>query len=797
MKNLFAALCALLLPFLASAQFSVSGKVTNQAGEALPGATVTIQNQSATAVADVNGYYQINNIAAGRYTFNVSYIGFAAVQKTINVAGNSKLNFQLSSGNMLTDEVTVNATRASAKSPTAFTNLSKKDIEKNNSGRGFEYLLEQTPSTVVSSNAGAGVGYTGIRIRGSDGTRINLTVNGIPINDAESQGSFSVNLPDLASSINSIQVQRGVGTSTNGAASFGASINIQTNTRQDTAYAELNNSAGSYGTVKNTVNIGTGLLGGHFSFDGRLSRTISDGYIERASSNLKSYFLSGAYYGKNDQLRLNVFSGQEKTYQAWNGVAEERVSAGDRRYNEVGFIEKTGGFYNNQTDNYTQNHYQLLYDRKLTDKLTFNGALHYTRGYGYYEEYKNNANLEEGYGLTPVVIGGVTIRNTDLVRQLWLSNHFYGVTYNFNYKPTGNLNFILGGAYNEYKGDHYDKIMWTQESTSVPPGYEYSRNFAKKTDFNVFGRAELTLGEFLLYGDLQYRHIDYSFLGFDRNLNNVQQQALLDFFNPKVGVTYNISESSNLYASLAVGNHEPNRNDFTNSTPASRPKSENLKDFEAGYRFGSKNFSANVNGFYMLYKNQLVLTGSLNDVGAAIRTNIKDSYRAGIEVSTRLRIAEPLTWLANATLSENKVKNFTQFLYNYDNDTNVPTTFNKTDIAYSPAFIAGSTLAYKPIKNAEIAFISKYVSRQYLDNTSTASRSLAAYFVNDVRLAYNFKFKGVKDVGLGLLINNVFSEKYQSDGATYPSIAGGQVVNANYWFPQAPINFLASLNVRF
>lgn len=797
MKNLLAALTALLLPFLASAQFSVSGKVTNQAGEALPGATVTVQTLNANAITDLNGNYQINNVAAGSYILNVSYIGFSSVQKPIRVAGNVKFNFELSNSGTITDEVTVSSTRASAKSPTAFANLSKKDIEKNNSGRGFEYLLEQTPSTVVSSNAGAGVGYTGIRIRGSDGTRINLTVNGIPINDAESQGSFSVNLPDLASSINSIQVQRGVGTSTNGAGSFGASINIQTNTRQDTAYAELNNSAGSYGTVKNTVNIGTGLLGGHFSVDGRLSRTVSDGYIERASSNLKSYFLSGAYYGKNDQLRLNVFSGQEKTYQAWNGVAEERVSAGDRRYNEVGFIEKTGGFYNNQTDNYTQNHYQLLYDRKLTDKLTFNGALHYTRGYGYYEEYKNNANLEEGYGLTPVVIGGVTIRNTDLVRQLWLSNHFYGVTYNFNYKPTGNLNFILGGAYNEYKGDHYDKIMWTQESTNVPPGYEYSRNFAKKTDFNVFGRAELTLGAFLLYGDAQYRHIDYSFLGFDRNLNNVQQQALLDFFNPKVGVTYNISPTSNVYASLAVGNHEPNRNDFTNSTPASRPKSENLKDFEAGYRFGSKNFSANINGFYMLYKNQLVLTGSLNDVGAAIRTNIKDSYRAGIEVSTRLRIAEPLTWLANATLSENKVKNFTQFLYNYDNDTNVPTTYKKSDIAYSPAFIAGSTLAYKPIKNAEIAFISKYVSRQYLDNTSTVSRSLAAYFVNDVRLAYNFRFKGVKHVGLGLLINNVFSEKYQSDGATYPSISGGQVVNANYWFPQAPINFLASLNVRF
>jgi len=537
------------------------------------------------------------------------------------------------------------------------------------------------------------------------------------------------------------------------------------------------------------------LLGGHFSFDGRLSRTVSDGYIDRASSNLRSFFLSGAYYGKNDQLRLNVFSGHEKTYQAWNGVAEETVLAGNPRYNEVGYIEKTGGFYNNQTDNYTQNHYQLLYDRKLSDKLTFNGALHYTRGYGYYEEYKNDQALSK-YGIAPVVIGGVPVTNTDLVRQLWLSNHFYGTTYNFTYKPNQQVKFILGGAYNEYKGDHYNNIQWTQESTNAPPGYEYSRDFAKKTDFNVFGRSEVTVGSFLFYGDLQYRHINYSFLGFDRNLNNVQQQAPLDFFNPKVGATYSFGNSS-VYASLSVGNHEPNRNDFTNSTPASRPKSENLKDFEAGYHFDSRNFSATVNGFYMLYKNQLVLTGSLNDVGAAIRTNIDDSYRAGIEVSTRVRIAEPLTWLANATISENKVKNFNQYLYNYDTDTYDLTKYAKSNIAYSPSLIAGSTLSYKPIKNAEIAFISKYVSRQYLDNTSTQSRSLAAYFVNDVRLAYNFKFAGVKNIGLGLLINNVFSEKYQSDGATYPDIEGGKVVNYNYWFPQAPINFLASLNIKF
>ena len=797
LKNLFAALTALLLPVLASAQFTLSGKITDQqTGEALPGATITIQNQTANAVANADGNYRIENLKTGKYSVMVTYTGYISQGKTIDIFANTNTNFHLVSNIQQTEDVTITGISASAKTPVTFTNLKKADIAKNNSGRGFEYLLEQTPSAVVSSNAGAGVGYTGIRIRGSDGTRINLTVNGIPINDAESQGSFSVNLPDLASSISSVQVQRGVGTSTNGAGAFGASINITTNTRQDTAYAELNNSAGSYGTFKNTVNIGTGLLGGMFSFDGRLSRTVSDGYIERASSNLRSYFLSGAYYGKNNTLRLNVFSGHEKTYQAWNGLSEDRFLAGDLRYNEVGYITKTGGFYDNQTDNYTQNHYQLLYDHTLNSKLTFNGALHYTRGYGYYEEYKNDADLVNGYGLTPVVIGGTPITNSDLVRQLWLSNHFYGATYNFTYKPTQKFKFILGGAYNEYKGDHYDKIVWTQESTNVPPGYEYSRNFAKKTDFNIFGRAELNLGDWLIYGDAQYRHVDYSFLGFDRNLNNVQQQALLDFFNPKIGTTYTFGNNS-IYASFAVGNHEPNRNDFTNSSPTSRPKSENLKDLEAGYHYNTPTFGLTVNGFYMLYKNQLVLTGALNDVGAAIRTNIDDSYRAGIELTTRLQIAKPLTWLANATVSTNKVKNFKQYLYNYDTNTNDLFQYTSTNIAYSPAFIGGSTLSYKVIKNAEIAFISKYVSRQYLDNTSTQSRSLNGYFVNDVRLAYNFKFNGVKNVQLGLLVNNIFSEKYQSDGATYPGISGGQVMNYNYYFPQAPVNFLASLNVKF
>ena len=796
MKTLFTAIFALLLPFLAAAQLSLSGKVTDaQTGAPLPGATISI-NQSVLVSSDAGGNYRAGGLKTGPCSIRVTYIGYQTIIQNVILKTDTMINFRLSSGSIMTEEVTVSATRASDNSPTAFTNLNKKEIDKNNAGRGFEYLLEQTPSTVVSSNAGAGVGYTSIRIRGSDATRTNVTVNGIPLNDAEDQGVYFVDLPDLASSVDNIQVQRGVGTSTNGAGAFGASINIQTTTRRDTAYAELNNSIGSYGTVKNTVSLGTGLLNGHFSVDGRLSRINSDGYIDRAFSHLKSYFLSGAYYGKNSVLRLNMFSGYEQTYQAWDGVPEDSVKYGNRKFNELGYINSTNSFYKNQTDNYTQNYYQLLYNQQISNTLSFSGALHYTKGFGYYEEYRNADSLKN-YGVTPVVIGGTTIDATDLVRRLWLNNDFYGATYSLNYKPANNLGLILGGAYNEYKGAHYDNIEWTQQSTNIPPDYEYSRDNAMKTDFNIFGRAEYHLGKVLLYGDLQYRHIYYSFFGLYQSLSNAQQQVQLDFFNPKAGITYEIDTHSNVYASFAVGNHEPNRSDFVNSTPQSRPKPENLKDLEFGYRFGTPLFSGSVNGFYMLYKDQLILTGALDSVGEAIRTNVKDSYRAGIEVSTRLKIAEPLSWYVSATWSANKVKNFEQFLQNYDTGTLDGAFFKNTDIAYSPNLVGSSTISYHPVKNTEIAFISKYVSRQYLDNTSTRSRSLDAYMVNDVRLNYNFNIKGIRNVGLGLLVGNVFGKKYQSDGATYPDIESGKVVNYNYFFPQAPANFLLSLNVKF
>lgn len=802
-----------MLPFLAAAQFSVSGKITDlRTGETLPGATVTIQNNKQTAVADAQGNYSIKNLVAGKYSIKVKYIGYQAAQAAVDVSTDAIKDFVLSKSNVLTQEVTVSATRASKTAPTTFTNLSKKDLDKNNFGQDLPFLLNQTPSAVITSDAGTGVGYTGIRIRGSDGTRTNVTLNGIPLNDAEDQGAYFVDLPDLVSSVDNIQIQRGVGTSTNGAGAFGASINMQTNTRRDTGYAQLDNSFGSFNTLKNTVSLGSGLLGEHFIFDARLSRIKSDGYIDRAASDLKSYFLSGAYYGKNTTIRANVFSGYEKTYQAWDGVPEDKIQT-DRTYNELG-LEPNGTFYNNQTDNYTQNYAQLIIDQKISDVLSFNGALHYTKGFGYYEEYKADQSVAD-YGLTPVTIGGVAVTNTDLVRRLWLSNDFYGLTYALDYHPASNFKGVLGGAYNEYKGQHYNNIEWTQQSTTATPDYEYSRNNAKKTDFNIFAKGDYTIGKLKLYADMQYRHIDYSFLGFDQNLNNVQQNVKLDFFNPKAGITYLLNDNSNIYLSYAIGNHEPNRSDFINSTPNSRPKSEHLQDWELGYRVSNSIFNVGINGFYMKYKNQLVLTGALDDVGEAIRSNVDDSYRAGIELDGKVHITKQFAWAATAAFSKNKVKNFTQYLLNhyddnnYDNYNIVSKTYGTTDIAFSPSVVASSEFDYSPIKGGEIAVISKYVSRQYLDNTSNiglsefangdpnSNRYLDQYLVNNVRLRYSFSTKAIKNIGVALLVNNIINTKYSSNGAVYPEVDSGALYNYKYYYPQATRNFLASLTLGF
>lgn len=790
-------MAALLCPFLAMAQFRISGKVTEGDGKALSGASVKLKGKGFTAASNVNGVYEFANLPAGSYTVAISYVGFATQEKKVSLTANAELDFVLQQLSFVADEVVVSATRVAKNAAFTYKNLSKADLDKTNQGQDLPYLLNQTPSVVVTSDAGAGIGYTGIRIRGSDATRINVTLNGIPLNDAESQGSFFINLPDLASSVDNIQIQRGVGTSTNGAGAFGASLNIQTTTRRDSAYAELNNTYGSYKTWRNTVSAGTGLINNKFSFDARLSRIKSDGYVDRASSNLKSFFVTGAYYGKNDILRLNVFSGTEKTYQAWNGISEEMLET-DRKHNDF--------TYDNQTDNYQQDHYQLFYTRNITKQLVANAALHYTYGRGYYEEFKTAQSLKK-YSINPVVILDPitnlpvkTIDKSDLVRRLWLDNNFYGTTYSLSYTPQSNLNFTLGGAYNRYEGNHFDEVVWAQYANYDGSGsirHRYNDNDAFKSDFNIFGRVSYQLDKLNIYADLQYRNVFYSFYGKVDRTNSAQQNARLEFFNPKFGLSYNLDDKNNVYASVAVGNKEPNRRDFTDSNTGTRPKHENLTDIEFGYRTQQSNFNIGANGFAMLYKNQLINTGKLNEVGGQTRQNVPDSYRIGLELDARWQIVKNFSWSATATLSQSRIKNFTEYV----NDDVIEGAFltfdyNNTNIAYSPKIVASNEFAYS-YKNAGIALISKYVGEQNLDNTSASDRVLDAFFINDVRLTYNLSLPGVKNVGLNFLVNNIFNVKYEANGGSGAYLSNGDFGRYKYFYPQATRNFLLSLNLKF
>jgi iron complex outermembrane receptor protein len=788
LKTLLIIAAAILMPFMAVAQFSISGKITDQqTGEALSRAGIYLENTFLSAQTDQSGNYTLKNLKPGQYHIRVSYLGYQNIQKVVLIDRNSTIDFQLNANSLLADEVLVRSTRATENSGTTYRNISKEELEKNNLGQDLPFLLNQTPSVVVSSDAGNGIGYTGIRIRGSDPTRINVTVNGIPYNDSESQGSFWVNMPDFTSSVDNIQIQRGVGTSTNGAGAFGGSVNIQTTTRRDSAYAELNNTFGSYQTLKNTVNVGTGLINSKFSFDGRLSRIRSDGYIDRGSSDLKSYFLSGAYYGKTSLLRANVFSGIEKTYQAWNGIPENLLNT-NRTFNSF--------TYDDQTDNYVQNHFQLLYSKTVSTTVTANAALHYTRGKGYYEEFREDQGLVN-YGIAPFLVGGTTITESDLVRRRWLDNDFYGMTYSLNYNPSSALNFTLGGAYNEYDGDHFGEVIRGQ---FVPVNLNLQRYYQGngfKTDFNSFAKADFTLGNLNLFADLQFRSINYKITGMDKNRMVLGQDEQLDFFNPKVGLSYQINAGSNVYASLAVANKEPNRDDYINSSPANRPSSENLLNLEAGYRLRKTSLSAGLNAYAMLYNDQLVLTGKINDVGEYIRQNVSESYRVGVELDSRLQINNQMAWALTASISDNKIRNFTEFVDDYDNGGQIQNDYKNVYLAFSPQFIGSSDFSFRPFRRTEIALLSKYVGEQYLDNTSNSARRLNAFFVNDVRLGYNTSFKGLKKIGLTLLVNNVFSEKYESNGYSFSYLYGGDFTTENFYFTQAPANFLLSLNLKF
>ena len=637
MKTLrIAAFVALLCPFFAKAQFKLSG-VVSEGSKALPGATLKLKGTSIAVSSLSNGNFEFNNLKAGNYTVVASFLGFETQEKSVKIEQNSTLNFNLVQKIFLGEEIVVRGTRASEKSATSFKNVDKEYISRQNFGQDLPFILDNTPGVVVTSDAGAGIGYTGIRIRGSDATRVNVTLNGIPYNDSESQGTFWVNMPDFASSVDNIQIQRGVGTSTNGAGAFGGSLNIQTTAGESEGYGELNNTYGSFGTWKNTVKVGTGLINEKWSFDGRLSRIKSDGFIDRASSNLKSYFLSGAYQGKSELIRVNVFSGTEKTYQAWNGIPESRLRgdiAGMKAYIDRNglspdeannLLNSNSRTYNSftypdQTDNYFQDHYQLLYAKQVNTKLNVNAALHYTAGKGYYEEFKANQKLAS-YGLAPVVIGGTTITRTDLVRRRWLDNDFYGFTYGLNYIPNKMLTFNFGGAYNEYKGAHFGQVIYAKYASNGSNDRHYYDNDAFKSDFNSFGKLAINPTEKLsLFADLQFRRIVYNVTGTDKNINALAVSDKLNFFNPKFGINYNLTTTSNFYTSFSVAQKEPSRDDYINTVAGSLPKPEKLNNLEIGYRINNKKISGGANVYGMWYKDQLVVTGKINDVGEYFRS---------------------------------------------------------------------------------------------------------------------------------------------------------------------------------
>jgi iron complex outermembrane receptor protein len=712
------------------------------------------------------------------------------------------------------NEVVVSATRVNKNSPVAHENITSDDIEKQNHGVDLPILLDQATSVVTTSDAGGGVGYTGIRIRGSDATRVNVTINGIPLNDAESQGSFWVDLPDISSSTASIQIQRGVGSSTNGAGAFGASINLNTLGSDGVKpFGEISNSFGSFNTIKNTVRFGTGLLNNNWTFEGRLSQLKSDGYIDRASSDLKSYYLSGGYVGDKTMLKAVVFSGHEKTYQAWNGVPVRYLDSSDaslRTYNSY--------TYENEVDNYDQTHYQLHFVQKIEKYSKFNISLHYTRGLGYYEQYRTGDALSD-YGLENInTLSGDTIENTDLIRRRWLDNHFYGTVFSYTYAKK-HLNLIFGGGANQYIGGHYGEVVWAQYASNGKIRHRYYDDDATKNDVNFYAKLDYKIGEKLnVLVDLQQRMIQYDFLGFDDELNSSSQSISASFFNPKAGVNYVLNDNHSLYGFFGVGNKEPNRDDYTNSTPTSRPSHEHMTDLEIGYKLKSKKAYANVNFYSMDYTNQLILTGAINDVGAAVRTNVASSYRRGIEISGGISLLKNLEWKLNTTFSDNKIASFTEFIDDWDTWGQVETNYEDTDIAFSPSLIASNQLIFKPVNsekygNIELALVTKYVGDQYIDNTSNSDRMLAAYLVNDIRLQYSVKTKLFKEMVWSAWVRNFTNTQYVSNAWIYKfksanynpvpddTFANKESVDGRYnligAFPQAGINFFTGLILRF
>ncbi|MGO4919310.1 TonB-dependent receptor [Maribacter spongiicola] len=715
----------------------------------------------------------------------------ACLALSMGVCAQEQETDSLEGQKVVLDEVFVSAIRVTKQSPVTFSNLTKEDIKPRNLGQDIPVLMNFLPSVVTTTDAGAGVGYTGIRVRGSDATRVNVTINGIPYNDAESQGTFWVNMPDFASSTESLQLQRGVGTSTNGAGAFGASLNILTDGFSQDAYGQISTSVGSFNTLRNNLKFSTGLLNDHVEISGRLSKINSDGYIDRAKSDLDSYFLQGAYKDDNTLIKALIFGGHEVTYQAWYGIDAQTLKD-DRTFNPSGIYTDLDGntqFHDNEVDDYKQNHAQLLWNEKISDFWSTNIALHYTKGRGFFEQFKEDDDFST-YGFEPIIVDGEEVNTTDVIRRRWLDNDFYGTVFSANYKKD-KLDLIMGGGFNKYEGDHFGEVIWARYASNSSYRDRYYDDSSSKTDFNIYTKANYQLtDQWSLYGDLQYRTVGYKANGDETGLVD----DTFNFFNPKAGVTFDLNTNNNFYLSYAVANREPNRNDYESGNP----KPEKLNDFELGWRYISSAVQLNTNVYYMNYKDQLVLTGALNDVGAPLRENVGESYRLGLEVDANITLSKKFSLRPNIALSTNKNQDFV-----FERDGELQ-ELGSTNIAFSPNLIIGNIFTYSATENFQVSFLSKYVGKQYMGNIDSENSVLDAYSQSDLNIQYAINCNGfLKSIVFSGLINNIFNEKYVSNGYFFTYDDDFSVpdtittIEGAGYYPQAGTNFLLGATVNF
>ena len=676
------------------------------------------------------------------------------------------------------EEVLVSSVRVKNNMPIAYNNISKEEISNRNLGQDLPILLNFLPNVVTTSDAGAGIGYTGIRIRGINSQSTNVTINGIPYNDAESLGTFWVDLPDFSSSIENLQVQRGIGTSVNGSSAFGASINILTDKISHDPYFENSNSIGSYNTLKNTFRFSTGLINEQFEFSGRLSKIDSDGYIDRASSDLKSYFLQLSYKKNKTLVKFLNFGGHEITYQAWNGIDQETLEI-DRTFNPSGLYYDINGeirFHENEVDNYKQDHFQLHWSEIINTRITSNLGINLTNGLGYYEQYNEN-------------------NNQDYITRKWLDNQFLVFNYSLEYKYKKN-NLIFGTTYSEYDGDHFGEIIWAQNSGDIEYNDLYYNGNGLKKDFSNFLKYIYQFSdEITIYGDLQLRNIKYKTIGGSSNLEDFSIDKSYNFFNPKAGLNFELNKKNRLYFSISKAFREPTRSDFE-SNPEIKP--EELVDIELGWNYKLEGILINANWYYMKYKNQLVLTGEIDDVGAPIRENSGQSYRRGLEIESLLNLSNKITINANMSLSKNKNINY---LTSFNSEI---VNLGNTQISFSPKLVSSIGFSFTPTNKLYLAFITKHIGDQFMSNTESDLSKLDSYTISDFNIVYKLKnTKLFNEITISALINNLLNIDYVSNGYyyTYDDTWTDPNQAVTYegvgYYPQATRNYLLGITFKF